>query len=158
MDTARDTSARAHFSGLPFSAVISWAISSARSRIRAETWSSAAARACAGSACASRRTASAAATASSTCPAAGTQATPTTRPSHQTVGPALPYPHQSDVRGGAGLRELRPRAGRSRVRAFFGRVDDTFVVVAVGPEAQADHQGFDRAVRTGVQRLAEVQG
>ena len=74
------------------------------------------------------------------------------------VGPALPYPHQSDVRGGAGLRELRPRAGRSRVRAFFGRVDDTFVVVAVGPEAQADHQGFDRAVRTGVQRLAEVQG
>jgi len=73
------------------------------------------------------------------------------------VGPALPYPHQSDVRGGAGLRELRPRAGRSRMRALYGRVDDTFVVVAVGPEAQVDHRGFERAVRAGVQRLAEVR-
>jgi hypothetical protein len=73
------------------------------------------------------------------------------------IGPALPYPHQSDVRGGAGLRELRPRAGRSRVRALYGRVGDTFVVVAVGPEAQVDHRGFVRAVRVGIQRLAEVQ-
>jgi hypothetical protein len=74
------------------------------------------------------------------------------------IGPALPYPHQSGVRGVVGLRELRPRAGRSRVRAFYGRVGDTFVVVAVGPEAQVDHQAFDRSVRAGVQRLAEVQG
>ena len=59
----------------------------------------------------------------------------------------MPYPHQSDVRGGAGLRELRPRAGRSRMRALYGRVDD----------AQVDHRGFDRAVRAGVQRLTEVR-
>jgi len=74
------------------------------------------------------------------------------------IGPALPHPHQSDVRGGVGLRELRSRAGRSRVRAFYGRVGDTFVVVAVGPEAMVDHRGFDRAVWAGEQRLAEVQG
>jgi hypothetical protein len=73
------------------------------------------------------------------------------------IGPALPYPHQSDVRGGVGLRELRPRAGRSRVRALFGRVGNTFVVVAVGPEAQVDHRGFVRAVRAGIQRLAELE-
>ncbi len=30
------------------------------------------------------------------------------------LGPALPYPHSSDVRGADRLRELRPRAGRSR--------------------------------------------
>jgi hypothetical protein len=54
------------------------------------------------------------------------------------------------------LRELRPRAGRS-LRALYGRVDDTFVVVAVGPEAQVDHRGFERVVRDGAQRLAEVR-
>ena len=66
VDTARPTSARAHLSGLPFSAVISWATSSARSASRRDTWSSAAARTCAGSAAASSATAAAAATACST--------------------------------------------------------------------------------------------
>lgn len=55
------------------------------------------------------------------------------------------------------MRELRPRAGRSRVRAFYGRAGDVFVVVGVSPEAQVDHRGFERAVRAGVQRLAEVR-
>lgn len=73
------------------------------------------------------------------------------------LGPSLPYPHQSDVRGGRGLRELRPRAGRSRMRALYGRLGEAFVVVAVGPEALVDRRGFDRAVRAAVQRLAEVE-
>jgi len=34
-------------------------------------------------------------------------------------GPALGYPHSSDVRGAPGLRELRPRNGRSACRAFY---------------------------------------
>jgi|SRR5215211_1584669 len=73
------------------------------------------------------------------------------------LGPALPHPHQSDVRGGNGLRELRPRAGRSRIRPLYGRVGDTFAVVAIGPEALVDRRRFDRAVRAAAQRLTEVE-
>jgi len=36
------------------------------------------------------------------------------------LGLSLPFPHQSNVQGGAGLRELRPRAGRSRCVRFTG--------------------------------------
>src|SRR4051794_41769457 len=35
----------------------------------------------------------------------------------EAFGPQLGYPHTSAVRGHAGLRELRPRAGRSPWRA-----------------------------------------
>jgi hypothetical protein len=73
------------------------------------------------------------------------------------LGPLLPPPHQSDVRGGRGLRELRPRAGRSRMRPLYGRAGDTFVILAVGPEALVDRRGFERAVRVAVRRLAEVE-
>jgi hypothetical protein len=72
------------------------------------------------------------------------------------LGPTLPHPHQSDVRGGFGLRELRPRAGWSRIRPLYGRVGDGFVVLAIGPEAMVDRRGFDRAVYAARQRLAEV--
>jgi hypothetical protein len=37
----------------------------------------------------------------------------------QHIGPALGYPHTSDVRGFPDLRELRPRQGRSPWRAFL---------------------------------------
>ena len=73
------------------------------------------------------------------------------------LGPALPHPHQSDVRGGAGLRGLRPRAGRCRFRPLYGRVGDAFVILAIGPEALVDRRGFDRAVRDAGRRLAEVE-
>jgi hypothetical protein len=53
------------------------------------------------------------------------------------VGPALPYPHQSAVKVGQGLRELRPRGGRSRWRALY------------------DRRGFDWAVRMARRRLEE---
>jgi phage-related protein len=62
-------------------------------------------------------------------------------------GPLLDYPHTSAVRGAEGLRELRPRAGRSTWRALYRRVGEVYVVAAVGPEAESDPRGFQRAVR-----------
>lgn len=72
------------------------------------------------------------------------------------TGPALPHPHQSDVRGQPGLRELRPRAGRSRVRPLYARVGGACVILAVGPEALVDRPGFVRAVRAAQRRRSEV--
>lgn len=71
----------------------------------------------------------------------------------EAFGPRLPFPHQSDVRGSVDLRELRPRAGRSPWRALYRRTGDVFVIAAIGPEAQANPQGFRRAVRAAVTRL-----
>jgi hypothetical protein len=72
-------------------------------------------------------------------------------------GPQLGYPHTSAVRNADRLRELRPRAGRSPYRALYRQVGKVFVVAAVGPEAQSDARGFDRAVRRALQRLAELE-
>lgn len=72
-------------------------------------------------------------------------------------GPRLPFPHQSAIRRGEGLRELRPRAGRSPWRAFYRRFADVFVIGAVGPEAEADPRGFARAVTSALTRLEEVE-
>ncbi|CAM5679351.1 hypothetical protein SBADM41S_06034 [Streptomyces badius] len=91
-DTARPTSPRAHLIGLPFSAEISWAISSVRSVSRRTTWSSAAALTCAGVAANSSRTAWAAATASSTWASVGTLTVPTRRPSYGLVTSKLSAP------------------------------------------------------------------
>jgi hypothetical protein len=76
----------------------------------------------------------------------------------QALGDRLPFPHQSAVKGAPGIRELRPRAGRSRWRALYGRVGETFVFLAVGPEAGVDARGFDRAVRAALQRLRQFEG
>jgi hypothetical protein len=73
------------------------------------------------------------------------------------LGPFLPFPHQSDVRGAGDLRELRPRAGRSAWRVFYPRISDTFVIAAVSPEAEADPRGFNRAVHTAVIRLDAIE-
>ncbi|MGB6454679.1 MAG: type II toxin-antitoxin system RelE/ParE family toxin [Streptosporangiaceae bacterium] len=72
-------------------------------------------------------------------------------------GPQLGYPHTSAVRDADRLRELRPRAGRSAWRALYRQVGEVFVVAAVGPEAQSDPRGFERAVRRALQRLAELE-
>jgi hypothetical protein len=75
------------------------------------------------------------------------------------AGPRLKHPHSSAVQGsaGKGLRELRPRAGRSRWRPIYRRVtSDTFVIVAVAPEAQIDRGGFDAAVGRAAKRLADL--
>ena len=75
----------------------------------------------------------------------------------EALGPRLPYPHQSSIRGVQGLRELRPRGGRSRWRAFYQHQGDTFVIGAIGPEADVDPRGFDRAARDALIRLEGEQ-
>jgi hypothetical protein len=75
----------------------------------------------------------------------------------QALGPTLPFPHQSAVRGAGDLRELRPRAGRSRWRAFYRRIGDVFVIAAVGPEAEADRRGFEAATGSASTRLQNIE-
>lgn len=72
------------------------------------------------------------------------------------LGPHLPFPHQSDVRGTVGIRELRPRQGRSPWRAFYCRVGEMFVIGAIGPEATVDPRGFARSVAAASHRCATV--
>jgi hypothetical protein len=73
------------------------------------------------------------------------------------LGPALGYPHTSRVQGARyDLRELRPRQGRSPWRAFYARVGAGSVVAAIGPEANQNRRGFDRAVKAAINRLTEV--
>jgi hypothetical protein len=77
----------------------------------------------------------------------------------QAAGPRLKHPHSSAIQGpeGKGLRELRPRAGRSRWRPIYRQVTpDTFVIFAVGPEAKIDRSAFDAAVVRAAERRAEL--
>jgi hypothetical protein len=73
------------------------------------------------------------------------------------LGPQLPAPHQSAVRGrqGQGLRELRPRGGRSPWRALYDRSQDTFRIAGIAPDAEVNQRRFNRAVGTARQRLEE---
>lgn len=75
-------------------------------------------------------------------------------------GPTLQSPHQSGVMGeeGSGLRELRPRRGRSRWRPLYRRVDEAlFAILAIGPEAEIDKAGYAKAVRLAKQRLKRLE-
>lgn len=73
------------------------------------------------------------------------------------LGQQLGYPHSSAVRGAAGLRELRPRAGRSRWRAFYRHIGDVIVIGAFGPEAKVNPRGFVASVQRATDRLAEFE-
>ncbi len=73
------------------------------------------------------------------------------------LGLQLRYPHQSAVQGGEGLRELRPRGGKSPWRPLYSRVGDVFVILAVGPEAQVDRRRFNKAVAAAQTRLREIE-
>jgi len=78
----------------------------------------------------------------------------------QIDGPALRSPHQSGVmgEGGAGLRELRPRRGRSRWRPLYRRIEQhLFAILVVGPEAEIDKGGYERAVRIASRRLRQIE-
>ncbi len=77
------------------------------------------------------------------------------------LGGALGFPHSSAVQGSEleGLRELRPRRGRSRWRPLYVQAGEhTFVVLAVGPEAAVDRRGFERAVRAAKARADAAGG
>lgn len=75
------------------------------------------------------------------------------------LGPELCEPHQRHVRGSRqGLRELRPRAGRSRWRPIYWRATrETFVIGAVAPEVETDKRGYRRGVRHAEDRKAELE-
>lgn len=78
----------------------------------------------------------------------------------EAIGPRLGAPHSSAVKGqdGSGLRELRPRAGRSRWRPIYRRVQPkTFVILAVAPEAEIDKRGFDQMVRNARRHSDELE-
>lgn len=78
----------------------------------------------------------------------------------EAVGPQLGAPHSSAIKGedGSGLRELRPRAGRSRWRPIYRRVGPgIFVVLAVAPEAEINKRGFDEKVRDARRRFEELE-
>ena len=77
----------------------------------------------------------------------------------EAFGDQLGAPHSSQVKGSrAGIRELRPRSGRSPWRALYRRVGVAMVILAVCPEAMRDRRGFDRAVRRAGERLKEIEG
>ncbi len=76
----------------------------------------------------------------------------------RTLGPDLGFPHSSAVREAPGLRELRPRAGRSPWRALYRIIGDEAVIAAVGPEAEHDPKRFQRACRDAIDRLDEWEG
>jgi hypothetical protein len=78
----------------------------------------------------------------------------------EAVGPQLGSPHSSAIKGeaGTGLRELRPRAGRSRWRPIYRRVSlRIFVILAVAPEAHIDKRSFDEMVRNAQRRSQELE-
>jgi hypothetical protein len=74
-------------------------------------------------------------------------------------GPALRFPHQSSVQGkaGKGLRELRPTQGRTLWRPLYRRFENTYVILAVGPEAQVDQSGFTTAVSDAQARRKAIE-
>ena len=78
----------------------------------------------------------------------------------EALGPQLGAPHTSAIRGedGSGLRELRPRAGRSRWRPIYRRVQPrTFVILAIAPEAQIDKRGFDQKITQAQRRFKDLE-
>ena len=77
----------------------------------------------------------------------------------EAFGDQLGAPHSSQVKGShAGIRELRPCAGRSPWRVLYRRLGVTMVMLAVGSEAEHDRRGFERAVRLAEERLKEIEG
>ena len=73
------------------------------------------------------------------------------------VGNQLAYPHSSQIEGGDRLRELRPRRGRSRWRAFYRQIGESFVIGSIGPEAAVNPRAFRQAVADAKTRLNEIE-
>ncbi len=71
-------------------------------------------------------------------------------------GDLLPFPHSSKIIE-RNLRELRPRAGRGRWRAFYRRIGEIIVIGAIGPEARVNPQGFRQSTGLAEERLDKIQ-
>lgn len=73
------------------------------------------------------------------------------------LGERLGYPHSSALQGSQrGIRELRPRRGSSPWRLLYRRVSNSFVILAVAPEAQGNPGRFRAALVAAEQRLEEI--
>lgn len=71
------------------------------------------------------------------------------------LGPKTIEPHAKKIQGATKLRELRPKGGQSVVRPlYFQRSGSEFVILTIGPEAEADPSGFKAAVRRAQSRAA----
>jgi hypothetical protein len=75
----------------------------------------------------------------------------------EALGPDLGFPHTSDVRGAEGLRELRPRQGRSPWRGLYQPRGEVIVIAAVCPEATQDPRGFRRGCDDAMERLEALE-
>lgn len=75
----------------------------------------------------------------------------------ESEGPNLGHPHSSAVKIAINLRELRPRSGRCRWRAFYRQVGPAFVIGGIDPEANVNQRAFRKAVSAAEQRIDEVK-
>jgi hypothetical protein len=78
----------------------------------------------------------------------------------QVDGVNLRDPHQKAVMqpAGAGLRELRPTAGKNPWRPLYRQVGPRlFAILAVAPEAEIDERGYDQAVQAAQRRRQAVE-
>lgn len=66
------------------------------------------------------------------------------------LGTQLAPPHVKLLKGEVDLYELRPRQGRSAVRALYQRFGDRFVILAIAKKAD-----FDRKVRLATERARQ---
>lgn len=74
------------------------------------------------------------------------------------LGPKITEPHSKPVKGTSGLYELRPSGGKALVRPLYIRVNNTFKILAIAPEAQVDPSGFNSAVEKARGRAKDSYG
>ena len=72
-------------------------------------------------------------------------------------GTRLGHPWTSAVRQSPlpGLRELRPRGGRSRHRVLYRQIPDGFELLAIAREAQSNRRAFNAALQRVAARAAD---
>jgi hypothetical protein len=91
-------------------------------------------------------------------PAAERRAVMTAVAKLEAFGDRLGAPHSSQVKGSqAGIRSYGLGPG-TRPGGCYRRLGGAMVILAVGPEAEHDRRGFDRAVRLAEDRLKEIEG
>jgi hypothetical protein len=76
----------------------------------------------------------------------------------EALGPDLPFPHSSQVKGSPRLRELRPRGGHCAWRALYRRAGDRLVIAAIAPDGAKDRAAFSRGCDRAQDRLAKLEG
>ncbi len=74
----------------------------------------------------------------------------------QALGPQLPYPHSSAVKGADRLRELRPRGGRSPWRGLYRQIGE-FRGRSGCTGGQVDRRKFEAACRAAEHRLSHIE-